>query len=152
MILGSRIGIAPADGETKGRRIRINRPDDGNARCNVSRASVQHRDFSPFMQPSTTLSMFNVISFQQGRTEPFEPRPWTHGVRPLLQHEHDRQRDHSRLSFHNVTKPFVRFVGEMRKRGPADLLSRHGLIVRNLSVSCGCMKDLSRRLRSVFCA
>ena len=32
-------------------------------------------------------------------------RPWTHGVRPLLQHKQDRQRDHSRLSFDNVTKP-----------------------------------------------
>ena len=36
----------------------------------------------------------------------FQPRPWTRGVRPLPQHKHDRQRDHSCLSFHNVTKPF----------------------------------------------
>ena len=95
----------PEDGETIGRRIRINQPDDENVRCKVSGASVQHRDFSPFTQQPTTRSTFNAISFQQGRTALFEPRPWTHGVRPLLQHEHDYQRDHSRLSFDNVTKP-----------------------------------------------
>ena len=117
VILGSRIGIAPADGETIGRRIRINQPDDENARCKVSRASVQHRDFSPFTQQPTTPSTFNAISFQHGRTELFEPRPWTHGVRPLLQHEHDRQRDHSRLSFHNVTKPAPRIHAELLKLG-----------------------------------
>ena len=98
--------LAPADGETIGRRIRINQPDDENARCKASRASDQHKDFSPFTQQPTTLSTFNAISFQQGRTELFEPLPWTHGVRPLRQHEHDHQRDHSRLSFDNVTKPF----------------------------------------------
>ena len=100
-ILGSRIGIAPADGETTERRIRINRPDAENARCKASKASVQHRDFSPFTQWPTTPSTFNAISFQQGRTELFEPRPWTHGVRPLLQHKHDRQRD--RCACHSTT-------------------------------------------------
>ena len=88
-----------------GRRIRINRPDDENARCKGSRALGQHKDFSPFMRQPTTPSTSNAISFQQGRTELFEPRQWTRGVPPLLQHEHDRQRDHSRLSFDNVTKP-----------------------------------------------
>jgi hypothetical protein len=105
VILGSSVGIVPADGETIGQRIRTNRPDGENVRCKVSGASVQHKDFSPFTQQPTTRSTFNAISFQQGRTELFEPRPWTHGVRPLLQHEHDHQRDHSRLSFDNVTKP-----------------------------------------------
>jgi hypothetical protein len=104
VILGSNIGIAPADGETTERRILTNQPDDENARCKVSRALVQHKDFSPFTQQPTTSSSFNAISFQQGRTELFEARPWTHGVRPLLQHKQDRQRDHSRLSFDNVTK------------------------------------------------
>ena len=88
-----------------GRRIRINRPDDENARCKVSRTSGQRRDFSPFMQPPTTPSTFNAISFQQGRTEHFEPQPWTRGARQLPQHEQDRQRDRSRLSFDNVTMP-----------------------------------------------
>ena len=114
MILGSGIGIAPADGETIGRRIRINQPDDENVRCKVSGASVQHKDFSPFTQQPTTRSTFNAISFQQGRTERFEPRPWTHGVRPLLQHEHDHQRDHSRLSFHNVTKPLRAVLNKLK--------------------------------------
>ena len=45
MNLGSSIGIVPADGETTGRRIRINRPDDENARCKVSRAPGQRKDF-----------------------------------------------------------------------------------------------------------
>ena len=103
--LGPGIGIVPADGETTERRILTNQPDDENARCKVSRALVQHKDFSPFTQQPTTRSTFNAISFQQGRTELFEARPWTHGVRPLLQHKQNRQRDHSRLSFDNVTKP-----------------------------------------------
>ena len=97
--------IFEIEGVKIGRRIRINQPDDANVRCKVSGASAQHKDFSPFTQQPTTRSTFNAISFQQGRTELFEPRPWTHGVRPLLQHEHDHQRDHSRLSFDNVTKP-----------------------------------------------
>jgi len=93
-------------GATIERRTLINRPDDENARCKVSRASVQRKDLSQCVQQSTTHSTFNAISFQQGRTEFFEPQPWTRGVRPLLQHEHHRQRDHSRLSFDNVTMPF----------------------------------------------
>ncbi len=109
VIWGSNIGIALADGETTEQRILTNQPDDGSARCKVSRALVQHKDFSPFTQQPTTRSTFNAISFQQGRTELFEPRPWTHGVRPLLQHKQDRQRDHSRLSFDNVTKPEMVF-------------------------------------------
>src|ERR1019366_4575591 len=40
VILGSSIGIVPADGETTGRRIRINRPDDENARCKVQKRRV----------------------------------------------------------------------------------------------------------------
>ena len=61
--------------------------------------------FLSFYAAAHIPSTFSAISFQQGRTEFFEPRPWTRGVRPLLQHKHDRQRDHSRLSFDNVTKP-----------------------------------------------
>ena len=102
--LGSSIGIVRADAKTIGQRIRINRPDDENARCKGSKASVQHKEFSHFMQPPTTRSTFNAISFQQGRTELFERSPWTRGVRPLLQHEYDRQRGHSRMSFNNVIR------------------------------------------------
>src|ERR1019366_10317602 len=105
VILESSIGIVPADGETTGRRIRINRPDDENARCKVSKASGQHRDFSPFMQQPTTPSTSNAISFQQAHTERSGPRPCRRGAKSLLQREQDRQRDRSRLSFDNVTMP-----------------------------------------------
>jgi hypothetical protein len=105
VILGSSIGIVPADGETTGRRIRINRPGDENARCKVSKASGQHRDFSPFMQQPTTRSTSNAISFQQAHTERSGPRPCRRGAKSLLQREQDRQRDRSRLSFDNVTMP-----------------------------------------------
>jgi putative transposase len=57
-----------------GRRIRINPLDDENARCKVSRASGQHRNFSPFMRQPTTHSAFNAISFQQARTDASAPR------------------------------------------------------------------------------
>ena len=37
VILESSIGIVPVDGETTGRTIRVNRPDDENAKCKGSR-------------------------------------------------------------------------------------------------------------------
>jgi len=43
-----------------------------------SRGSAQ-RFLSVHAAP-TTRSTFNAISFQQGHTELFEPRPWTHGA------------------------------------------------------------------------
>ena len=104
-ILGSQIVMSADDGATIGRRTRISQRDDGNARCRASRAEVGRRGSFPSMQPPTTRSTFNAISFQQGHTELFEPRPWTRGAWPLLQHEHNRQRDRSRLSFDNVTMP-----------------------------------------------
>ena len=107
---GSQIVMSADGGATIGRRTRISQPDDGNARCRASRAEVRRKDFSPSMQPPTTRSTFNAISFQQERTELFEPRPWTRGARPLLQREQDRQRDRSRLSFDNVTMPWKTFL------------------------------------------
>ena len=98
------------------------------ARCKVSGASVQHKDFSPFTQQPTTRSTFNAISFRQGYTELFEPRPWTHGVRPLLQHERDHQRDHSRLSFDNVTEPPARGGLLIRNDG---VWGSHGVVTRD---------------------
>src|ERR1019366_5279218 len=67
---GSRIGIAPADGETIGPRIRINRPGDENARCKVSTAPGQRKDFSQSTPRSTTHSTSNATSPQPERTEP----------------------------------------------------------------------------------
>ena len=55
-------------------RTRINRPDDENTRCSVLNARGQPKDFSQLTQPPTTLSMSNVISFLQERTEPFVRR------------------------------------------------------------------------------
>ena len=58
------------DGATIERRIRINRPDDENTRCKVSRAWDPRKDFSQCMQQPTTLSTSSAISPQQERTEP----------------------------------------------------------------------------------
>src|ERR1019366_429133 len=114
---GSQIVMSADGGATIGRRTRISQLDDENARCRASRAEVRRRGSFPSMQPPTTRSTFNAISFQQGRTELFEPRPWTPGAWPLLPHEHDRQRDRSRLSFNNVTMPAPSLQGI----GPADV-------------------------------
>ena len=62
-------------GATIERRIRINRPDDENARCKVSRAWDPRKDFSQCMQQPTTLSTSSAISPQQERTEPSGHRP-----------------------------------------------------------------------------
>ena len=85
------LGIAHKHRTGRWRRTRINQLDDENARCKALEASAQRKDFSPFMQRPTTLSTSSAISFQQERTELFEPRPWIRGVRPLPQHKHNRQ-------------------------------------------------------------
>jgi hypothetical protein len=74
VILESQNDMSVVDGATIEPRIRINQPDDENTRCRVSRALHPHKDFSHFMQQPTTLSTSNVISFLQGRTEPFARR------------------------------------------------------------------------------
>src|SRR6202048_4007303 len=74
MILVSQSGMNVVDGATIEPRIRINRPDDENARCSVSNVRGQPKDFSQLTQPPTILSTSNVISFLQGRTEPFARR------------------------------------------------------------------------------
>jgi hypothetical protein len=65
MILESQDVMNAVNGATIEPRIRINRPDDESARCKVSRAPGQRKDFSQSMQPPTTFSTFNVISPQQ---------------------------------------------------------------------------------------
>jgi hypothetical protein len=57
VILESSIGFVPTDGETTGRRIRINRPDDEKTRCKVSKAGSV-RDFS--LYPAAANNTFNV--------------------------------------------------------------------------------------------
>src|SRR3984893_19569252 len=80
MILESPTAMSAADGATTEPRIRINRPDDVNARCEGSRAPGQRKDFSQCMRQSTTPSTSNVISPQQGRTEPSGHRRCRHGT------------------------------------------------------------------------
>ena len=49
-------------------KIRISRPDDGSARCNVSRALALRRNFFQPTPPFTTLSTSSAISYQLNRT------------------------------------------------------------------------------------
>jgi len=70
VILESLNAMNAVDGATIERRIRINRPDDENARCKVSKAWDPRKDFSQCMQQPTTLSTSSAISPQQERTEP----------------------------------------------------------------------------------
>ena len=66
--------MSVGDGRTIGPKIRISRPDDGSARCNVSRALALRRDSSQPTPPSTTSSTSNAISYQLKRTVCFAPR------------------------------------------------------------------------------
>src|SRR5580704_4273761 len=61
-ILGSQNAMNAVDGATIERRIRINRPDDENTRCKVSRAWHPRKDFSQPTRPPTTHSTSNAIS------------------------------------------------------------------------------------------
>jgi len=70
VILESLNAMNAVDGATIERRIRINRPDDENARCKVSKAWDPRKDFSQCMQQPTTLSTSSAISPQQECTEP----------------------------------------------------------------------------------
>jgi len=63
------------------------RPGDANPRCKASRASGQHKDFSPFMPQSTTRSTFNAISFQHVRTEASGLRPCRRGAKSSPSHD-----------------------------------------------------------------
>jgi hypothetical protein len=56
-LLESQNAMNAVDGATIERRIRINRPDDENTRCKVSRAWDPRKDFSQCMQQHNT---FNV--------------------------------------------------------------------------------------------
>jgi hypothetical protein len=69
VILESQNAMNAVDGAIIEPRIRVNRPDEGSARCKGLRAWDPHKNFSQRMQP-TTLSMSSAISLQQERTEP----------------------------------------------------------------------------------
>src|ERR1700680_2105801 len=78
--LGSQNATSAVNGATTEPRIRINRRDDENARCRVSRVRVQPKNFSQPTQPLTTLSTSNAISPPQKRTEPSGPRRCRRGA------------------------------------------------------------------------
>jgi DDE domain len=65
--------LSAGDGRTIGPKIRISRPDDGKARCNVSRALALRRNSSQ-STPFTTSSTSNAISYQLNRTACWAPR------------------------------------------------------------------------------
>src|ERR1700688_1304294 len=88
-ILESQNAMNAVDGATIERKIRINRPDDENTRCKVSRAWDPRKDFSQYMQQPTTLSTSSAISPQQGRTEPSGHRRCRHGTKSSPRREPD---------------------------------------------------------------
>src|ERR1035437_5386371 len=104
VIVESLNAMNAVDGATTGRRIRINRPDDENARCKVSRAWDPRKDFSQCMQQPTTPSTSSAILPQQKRTEPSWHRPCRRGVKSSLRREPDVPGDLLRAIFGNVTE------------------------------------------------
>ena len=87
VILESQDDMNVVDGATIEPRIRINRPVDESAKCKVSRAPGQPKDFSQLTQPPTTHSMSNAISPRQELTEPSEHRRCRRGVKSLPRRE-----------------------------------------------------------------
>src|SRR5208337_1717873 len=116
------------DGATIERRTRISRPGDESARCKVLNA-LERKDFSQYMQQSTTHSTSNVISHRQQRTEPFGPRRCRHGTKSSPRREADVPAELLRALFGNVTKPSCGLLSVCR-RHPRKLgfrvLRRHG--------------------------
>src|ERR1700738_4078362 len=107
VILGSQSATSAVNGATTEPRIRINRPDDENARCRVSRVRVQPKNFSQPTQPLTTLSTSNAISPLQKRTEPSGPRRCRRGATSSPRREPNMPADLLRALFGNVTVPFL---------------------------------------------
>jgi transposase-like protein len=148
--LGSSISIASVDGETTGRRIRINPPDDENARCKISRASGQHRNFSQLMQQSTTSSTSNATSQLLKPTDDPAPKQWAHGARRLRPLENARDAGFPRSLFDNVTKPrrALPAVHPSRKHPPAKVRAFVDFcveIARSFSVDCRRTSGIRRR-------
>src|SRR6478735_6793098 len=79
--LGCLVAMSAGDGAITERRTRINRPDDGSARCRGSRVRDQPNDFCPSTPPPTTPSTSSVTSSQRRHTGHSEPRPCRRGAR-----------------------------------------------------------------------
>jgi hypothetical protein len=107
------------DGATIVQRIRINLPDEGNARCKSSRALDPRKDFSQCIPLPTTHSTSNVISPRQERTEPSGPRLCRSGVKLSLRREPDVPSDLLRALSGNMTEPLSALL-----RPPRPLPSR----------------------------
>ena len=75
------VAMNAGDGAITERRTRINRPDDGSARCRGSRVRDQPNDFCPSTPPPTTPSTSSVTSSQRRHTGHSEPRPCRRGAR-----------------------------------------------------------------------
>ena len=124
--LGLAAAMTAVDGATTGRRIRISRRGDENARCKGSRASDRRKDFSqptpPFKIPSTS----NAISPQQERTEPSGRRRCRRGAKPLQLLTVFRG-----SSFDNVTVPLAAIGGFNFERfhWPIDGCDVGGLLI-----------------------
>src|SRR6476619_2856147 len=72
--LGCLVAMNAGDGAITERRTRINRPDDGSARCRGSRVGDQPNDFCPSTLLPTTPSTSSVTSSQRRHTGHSEPR------------------------------------------------------------------------------
>jgi hypothetical protein len=79
--LGCLVAMNAGDGAITERRTRINRPDDGSARCRGSRVGDQPNDFCPSTLLPTTPSTSSVTSSQRRHTGHSEPRPCRRGAR-----------------------------------------------------------------------
>src|ERR1700730_2265434 len=128
VILGSQNATGAVNGATTEPRIRINRPDDENARCRVSRVRDQPKNFSQPTQPLTTLSTSNAISPPQKRTEPSGPRRCRRGATSSLRREPDMQADLLRALFGNVTVPPLQMRSELCRNGLLKLAEANRLL------------------------
>jgi hypothetical protein len=88
------------DGGTIGPRIRISRPGDGSARCNVSRAPALRRNSS---QPTPPLQHLQRPTPSHINSN--APRRQARGARSSRPHEVPRTDPASRRRFDNVTTP-----------------------------------------------
>ena len=75
-------------------------------RCKVSSVRDQPKDFSQLTQPPTTLSMYNVISFLQGRTRAFRASAMNMCARQSRSFENVQCVEFWCSSFNNVTTPY----------------------------------------------
>src|ERR1700730_16140203 len=133
VILGSQNATSAVNGATTEPRIRINRPDEENARCRVSRVRDQPKNFSQPTQPLTTLSTSKAISPPQKRTEPSVPRRCRRGPTSGLRRKPDMPADLLRALFGNVTAPFQSAAAnakEKRRLGWGELKARAALDIK----------------------